>query len=260
VMAIQAPVSTSATVGQIVGLTLDPNNALWYDPNSHLYPVELKSGTMTVGGTLSVSDVNPGSGIVQPGAVISITGTGFDASTTVDINEASVATTKFVSSTLMQVTLSAPFEIRGKRVRVTNSSKELATYYPYQHTQTLGTSNHALVASSIPLFAQTTWSVGYFRPTVNGTIFTGLALQNLNQVKANVVLSLSKNGVVLGTRKVLLDINSSGARDLAELFPGNIAGTGTSLKVSSDQPIQMMGLLGDDSTATLLPVNPRSTP
>jgi len=260
VMTIQAPVSTAATVGQIVDLTLDPNNALWYDPNSNLYPVELKSGTMTVGGTLSVSDVNPGSGTVQAGAVISITGTGFDSSSTVDINEASIATTKFISSTLMQVTLSAPFEIRGKRIRVTNANKELVTYYPYQRTKTLGTSTHALVASSIPLFAQTTWSVGFFRPTVNGTIFSGLALQNLNPVKANVVLSLSKNGVVLGTQKVTLGVSSSGARDLAEVFPGNIVGTGTSLKVSSDQPIQMMGLLGDDSTGTLLPINPRSTP
>lgn len=260
VMTLQMPVSASASIGQIINLTLDPNNSLWYDPNSNLYPVELKSGTMTVGGTLSVSDFGPGAGIVQPGTVISVSGIGFDSSSTVDIAEGTIATTQVVNSNLIQVTLAAPLDVRGKRVRVTNANKELVTYYPYQRTTTLGNSTHALIASSIPLFAQTTWNVGYFRPTVKGTVFSGVALQNLNSAKANLVLSLSKNGVVLATKKLALGQNTSAARDLAELFPGVVAGAGTSLKVSSDQPIQMMGLLGDDTTVTVLPINPTSTP
>jgi hypothetical protein len=51
VITIQVPVSTAAAIGQTDDLILDPNNSLWYDPNSNLYPVELKSGVMTVGGT-----------------------------------------------------------------------------------------------------------------------------------------------------------------------------------------------------------------
>ena len=260
VMTFGIPVSSAAAIGQTTNLTLDPNNSLWYDPNSNLYPVELKSGILTVGGTLSVSDVSPGDGTVQPGAFISIKGIGFDSSSKVDINEALIATTQFVNQNLIQVTLSAPFDIRGKRIRVTNANNELATYYPSQRTSRLGTSTHALIASSIPLFAQTTWKIGFFRPTLNGSIFTGFALQNLNAVKANVVLRLTKNGVLLATQKVTLGTNSSMARDLAELFPGITPATGTRLRVSSDQPIQMLGLLGDDSTGTVLPINPTSTP
>jgi len=260
VMTIQVPVSSAAAIGQTDDLTLDPNNSLWYDPNSNLYPVELKSGVMTVGGTLSVSDVTPGSGIVLPGKVISIKGIGFDSSSRVDITEAAIATTRFVNAKLIQVTLSAPIDIRGRRIRVTNANKELVTYYPYQRTTRQGASTHALIASSIPLFAQTTRKVGFFRPTLTGTIFSGLALQNLNAVKANVVLRLTRSGVVLATQNIVLGVKSSMARDLAELFPGAVANAGTRLRVSSDQPIQMMGLLGDDSTRTVLPINPTSIP
>jgi len=260
VMTIQIPVSAAGTVGQTVDLTLDPNNSLWYDPASNLYPVELRSGVMTVGGTLSVSDVTPGAGVVQPGKIISIKGIGFDSSSKVDIAEAAIATTRFVSANLIQVTLSAPLDIRGKRIRVTNAYKELVTYYPYQRTTKQGTSNHPLIASSIPIFAQTSWKVGFFRPTASGTIFSGIALQNVNAVRANVVLRLTRNGVLLATQNVILGVKSSLARDLAEMFPGVAAATGTRLRVSSDQPIQMMGLLADDSTRTVLPINPTSTP
>lgn len=260
VMTLQVPISASATIGQTANLTLDPNIALWYDPNSKLYPVELKSGTMTVGGTLSVSDVSPGWGIVQPGAIISIRGIGFDSSTTVDIAEATMASTKVVNANLIQVTLSAPLDILGKRIRVTNANKELVTYYPYARTTRVGTSTHPLIASSIPLFAQKVWSLGFFRPTLSGTVFSGLALQNLNAVKANVILRLTKNGVLLASQTISLGVNANMARDLAELFPGVVAGTGTRLRVSSDRPIQMMGLLGDDSTRIVLPVDPTSTP
>jgi hypothetical protein len=260
VMTIQVPVSSAAATGQTDDLTLDPNNSLWYDPNSNLYPVELKSGVMTVGGTLSVSDVTPGAGIVQPGKVISIKGIGFDSSSKVDIAEAAIATTSFINANLIQVTLSAALDIRGRRIRVTNANKELVMYYPYQRTTRQGVSTHTLIASSIPLFAETTWKIGFFRPTLTGTIFSGLALQNLNTVKANVVLRLTRNGAVVATQSIVLGVKSSMARDLAELLPGAVANAGTRLRVSSDQPIQMMGLLADESTRTVLPINPTSTP
>ena len=261
VMTIAVPVTTGAKVGQTVPLTLDASNSLYYSPNSKLYAVELKSGTMTVGGTMAVSDVTPGGGTVQPGTVIAIKGVGFDASCAVDINEAKIASTEFISSTLLHVTLSQAFSIRGARVRVTKSNNEKVTYYPYQRSTAVGKSTHALIASSMPLFAQTTWKLGYFHPTLQGTIFTGLALQNLNAVKANVVLQLkSKTGSLLATKNITLGVNSSMTRDLKEHFPGASPATGTSVSVSSDQPIQMLGMLADDSTSIVLPIDPTSLP
>ena len=262
VMTIAVPVTTGAKVGQTVPLTLDAGNSLYYSPSSKLYAVELKSGTMTVGGTMSISDVTPGGGTVQPGAVISIKGVGFDPFCQVDINEAKIATTDYISPTLIKVTLSKAFSIRGSRIRVTNSNtNEKVTYYPYQRSTAVGKSTHALIASSMPLFAQTTWKLGYFHPTLQGTIFTALALQNLNAVKANVVLQLkSKSGSLLATKNITLGVNSSMTRDLKEHFPGASPATGTSVSVSSDQPIQMLGMLADDSTSIVLPIDPTMLP
>jgi IPT/TIG domain-containing protein len=261
VFVIAYPVASTAKVGQTVNLTLDPTSSLWYNPKSKLYPVELKSGVLTVGGTISISDVTPSAGTIQPGTVISVKGIGFDTSTKVDINEATIATTQFINSKLIQVTLSAAAKIRGQRVRVTNSKNETATYYPYPRTTAVGKSTHALIASSIPLFAETSWLLGYFHPTLQGKIFTGLALQNLNSKMANIVLKLtSKNGSLLSTYNLALKSNNSISRDLAEFFPGSSPATGTTVSVSSDQPIQMMGMLADDGTNTVLSLDPTPTP
>ncbi len=261
VMTLEYPVASTAKLGQTVNLTLDPTNSLWYDPTSKLYTVELKSGVMTVGGTISISDVTPSAGTIPAGTVISVKGVGFDTSSKVKINEGTIATSQFISSKLIQVTLTTAMNIRGRRVRVTNSKNETATYYPYQRSTVVGKSTHTLIASSLPLFAETNWTLGYFHPTLQGKIFTGVALQNLNTASANVVLQLkSKSGSVLATNNTTLKANTYISRDLAEMFPGHSAATGTLVSVSSDQPIQMMGLLADDSTSTVLALDPTPTP
>ncbi len=261
VMTIEVPVRKTATVGQSVNLTLDPNSSLWYDPNSTLYPVELKSGTMTVGGSLSIADVNPGAGVVQPGTVISIKGVGFQPTSRVDVNEGVIATSQYISPNEMQVTFSLPLDIRGKRIRVTNDNNERATYYPYQRTAQAGKSTHALVAASYPLFSQRKLKLGYFRPQLKGTMFSGLALQNLNPASATFLLQLfSSTGVLLAQRNLSVAPNTRIARDLVELFPGAVPGGGTELKVSSNRAVQMLGLLGDDASGIVLPVLPSPTP
>ncbi len=261
VMTIAYPVSTSATIGQVENLTLDPGASLWLDPNGNQYPVELKSGAMTVGGTLSISDVVPGGGTATPSTVISIKGVGFAPNSKVDFGEGKVATQEFVNSNLIRVTLRDSLRIRGQRIRVENSGNEKATYFPYPRTTQSGTSTHALVASCIPLFPQAAISLGYFRPTLQGTTFSGLALQNLNGAAITATLQLySKAGVPLAEQTITMAKSTRIARDLVELFPGVSPATGTRLKVTSTKPIQMLGLLGDDSTSTLLPIAAANNP
>jgi hypothetical protein len=57
VITLAYPVRSTAVAGQSAALKLDPSFSLWLDPNGKQYPVELKSGTMTVGGALSISDI-----------------------------------------------------------------------------------------------------------------------------------------------------------------------------------------------------------
>jgi hypothetical protein len=261
VITLAYPVLATAVAGESVPLTLDPNNSLWLDPNGKQYPKELKSGVMTVGGTLSISDVVPGAGVIAAGTLISIKGVGFDSSSKVDFGEAKVETQQLISSTLIQVTLRDSVEIRGQRIRIDNNDNQRATYFPYQRTTRIGTSTHALVAASVPLFAQTALTLGYFRPTLHGTVFSGIALQNLNSTSVTATLGLySKTGVLLTTQKLALGKNTRISRDLVELFPGFSPVDGTRLKVTSPTGIQILGLLGDDSTGTLLPIAASSTP
>ena len=259
VFTISVPVLSNAIAGQTVPLILDPNSAVWLDPNSQQYPLELTSGLMTVGGKLSISDVTPAWGVIPAGTLITISGKGFLTGSKVDVNNAIVATTKFVSANQIQITLTQDFSIEGVRVRVTNRA-ERATYYPYARSKALGHSTHALVAASFPMFSHATWTSGYISPVAGGTTFTGLAVQNLNLVTANVTLQLlSGSGGLLGTRRFRLAAGTKVVRDLAEFFPGLVT-TGTSLHASSDQPVQLLGMLGDDASSTMLPVEASPVP
>jgi hypothetical protein len=262
VITLAYPVRSTASVGQTMGLNLDADESLWLDPKSKPYVFELKSGVMTVGGSLSISDVIPGAGSPPPGTVISIIGVGFESDSKVDFGEGHVATTRYINPNLIQVTLGDdPIEIRGQRIRVENRNNEIATYFPYQRTKRNKKSTHLLVAQSFPLFSQTAQTVGHFRPTLNGTVFSGLALQNLNSASATATLRLySKAGTLLSAQKVVLGTNTYMARDLVELFPGVKPSDGTKLTVTSNIAIEMLGLLGDDSSGTLLPVAPTATP
>ena len=87
VITLAYPVRSTASVGQTMGLNLDADESLWLDPKSKPYVFELKSGVMTVGGSLSISDVRPGAGSPPPGTVISIIGVGFES----DSNEVLLA-------------------------------------------------------------------------------------------------------------------------------------------------------------------------
>lgn len=261
VITLARPVRASATPGQIENLTLDANDSLWLDPDGRQYPVELKSGTMTVGGFLSISDVVPGAGVVSPGTLIAIKGVGFQPDSKVDIGEANVETSQYVSPNLIQVTLRDPVEIRGQRVRVENRDNERVTYYPYQRTARIGSSTHPLIASSFPLFSQTAQRLGYFRSALHGKVFSGLALQNLNSTSVTATLQLySQAGVLLSTQTQVLGRNTFIARDLVELFPGVTPANGTRVKVTSSKGIQMLGLLGDDGSGMVLPVAASTTP
>jgi hypothetical protein len=259
VLTIAIPIRPKATIGQTVPLVLDPSISSWIDPNGQPYPVELSPGLLTIGGTLSVSDVAPAWGVIPAGTAITVSGMGFLPTSKVDVNNAIVATTSYISANQIQITLTQDFAIEGVRVRVTNPTEKVS-YYPYARSRAIGRSTHALVAGSYPLFSHSTWTSGYIAPVAAGTTFTAIAIQNLNSITANVTLQLlSSSGGLLGKKNIRMAANTRFVRDLNELFPGLVT-TGTSLHASSDQPVQLLGMLGDDALGTMQPVEASPTP
>jgi hypothetical protein len=259
---VTMPVLSTATNGQSSRLGLDPNVSNWSDPNSQKYPVELASGGVTVGGTLSVSGVTPSSGLIPAGTKLAIKGMGFASNVRVDVGDVKVKTTTFVNSSEVDVTLATDYDITGQRIRVINkSTNHKVLFYPYQQTTPVGVSTHALIAASYPMFSRTTYTVGYFRPVLSGSIFSGLALQNMSTATITTTVALyASDGSLLTSVNVDVPANSRISRDLAELLPGAVASNGTSLHVTAPAPIQMLGLLGNDATQVVLPVNPSKVP
>jgi archaellin len=262
ILTIAMPVKPTAQVGRTVPLVLDPSTANWIDQNGQNYPVLLTDGLLTVGGTLSISNIVPGGGVVPAGTKIAIIGMGFPPDAVVQVNDAIIATHTFVSPNEIDVTLKADTNMTSKRIRVINkSTNEKATYYSYQRTTAMGKSRHPLVASTVPLFAQSTWTLAYFRPVLNASQFSGLALENPTMRAVNVSMQLfAANGALLKQHNIKLQPNKRYTRDLQEVFVGVVPGTGTSLKVTAAAPISMLGLLGDDVLGTVDPVDPSPNP
>jgi hypothetical protein len=264
ILTIAMPVKATAIPGQTAALNLDPSFSQWIDPTGQIYPVLLTNGTVTVGGTLSISNIVPGGGVVPAGTKIAILGMGFQPDSKVQVNEAILATQTYVSSTEIDVTLTTDVNMTSRRVRVTKpSTNELATYYSYQRVKSAGKSANPLLAAAVALFAQSRWTVAYFKPVLNSSQFTGLALQNETAIPAYVRLKLfAPNGTVLATYSLAVQPGRRISRDLREFFLGVVPATGTTLKVkvTSGPPIQVLGLLGDSVLRTVDPVDPSPKP
>jgi hypothetical protein len=262
VVTIAMPVKPTAMAGKTAELALDPSLSQWADPTGQYYPVVLTNGLLTVGGTLSISDIIPGGGVVPAGTKIAILGVGFPPDAKVQVNEAILATQTYVGPNEIDVTLTTDINMTSRRIRVKNpATNEQATYYSYQRTTDMGKSKHALVAATVPLFAQDTWTLAYFRPVLNGSQFSGLALENPTAQPVKVRLQLfAGNGTLLKSRIVKLLPSKRFTRDLVELFTGVVPGTGTSLKVTCPVALPMLGLFGDDTLGSVDPVPPSPTP
>lgn len=262
IITVAIPVKPTASPGKTANLVLDPSVSQWLQPNAQNYPVLLTNGILTVGGTLSITNIVPGGGVVPAGTKIAVFGTGFRPDSDVQINEGVLPTRTFVSANEIDVVLQADINMTARRVRVVNNSpNEKAEYFSYQRTTAMGKSKHPLVAATVPLFAESTWSTAYFKPVLSGSQFSAIALENpgAQSVKAKLQL-FGSNGTLLATRSVMLKPNTRWSRDLLELFVGVVPGNGTSLKVTASVPIPMLGLLGDDVLGTVDPVDPLPNP
>jgi hypothetical protein len=261
VAAISIPVLSTALPGQTVNLTLDPNS-VWLDPNGNPYPTLVTQGMLTVGGTLSISNVVPGGGVARVGSTVRVLGMGFQPDSKVDINEALTSSTHFVSSKEIDVVLAADTQMEGRRVRVENpSSREMAVYFSYLRTKPLGQSALPLLAKTEPLFSQALYTKGYYR-TVAGATFLGVAVRNSNYTQsANIKIKLfSAANTLLGSTSVALPPAMRFSRSIWELFPNITPANNLIVKIVSDLPVGMLGLRGDTNTKTVAPVAPTSTP
>jgi hypothetical protein len=281
VLTLTLPVDGTATPGTSFPVSINAANSSFLDPNGQPYILEIAPpGTLTIGGTLSITDVEPGGGLLADRTMIRVLGLSFTANTKIAIEGTTIfpQDTSFISSTEIDVIIcngtiaptatSCPntgtkFQLDGERVRaIDQSTNTTVEYFSYLRADDVpGTSGNALVASVHPMFAsQVTFCGGTLQlPTVlNGTKFTGLSLQNTTAIDAGIKLELlDSNNVSLVTplsfslpagRKITRDV-------VADWFP-SAPSAATKVKVtvtSGPAAIQMLGMQGDSSTGTVNP-------
>jgi hypothetical protein len=212
--------------------------------------------TVSVAGTISITNVVPGGGLLPAGTVVSIQGIGFDQKTRVQLSGVKATAITVVSKNEIQFTLAEAANMTGVKIEAVNPDGSQDTYFSYMRGVPLTKSSHPLLQNAIPIFSSVTHSEGLFAPMgVPGNAqISGLALQNPGLTPATATVSLySLQNVLLGRSSVKIP---SGYRLMAatsELTNGATPPAGSFAIVSSTQPLQMFGFIADEAHSTLLP-------
>ena len=255
ILAVTMGVRADALPGAQASLQLDPAASSWTDPAGALYPQQIRNGTFQVGGTVSIHDVFPGTGLLPAGFTVVIRGMGFKPGALLEIDGVAVASATVVSDTEVQATLGVSADLYGRRVRVKNLDLSSASYRAYLRAQWIGRSSRTLLADTDPIFSPVAVTGAFFTASPSSGQFFGLALQNPAATAADVTVELrSRDSATVASTAVTLPARTRISREVPELFAGQPMPAGGVLVVRSSAPVQMLGLLGDETAGRVEPV------
>ena len=212
--------------------------------------------TVSVRGSISITNVVPGGGILPAGTVVSIRGVGFQPKTQVQLNAIKFSSIQVMSPEEIQFTLAETMNMTGQKIQVVNPDGSQDTYFSYLRGIPLGGSNQPLLASAVPIFSGMTYTMAVFNPVMPASTaqFSGLAMQNPGLTDAQVTVSLfSSSNVLLGSSTMTLPSGYRMTREISELASGAAPSFGSYVTVTSATPIQMFGFIGDNSAGTVTP-------
>jgi hypothetical protein len=259
IMTIALPIRSGAAPGQKTQFALDPTSAWLLDLLGVVSPTPIPPATVTVGGTVSITNVTPGGGVLNPGAIFTIHGVGFQPQTRVGLNEIKASSIEVLSPQEIRVTVAETVQLTGQKIQVLNPDGSQDVYFSYMRGNPLGTSAQPLLAAALPIFSAQSFSQATFGPMVSGVpgLFYGLAMQNQNLDPVDITVEMhSLSGTLLGSSTFTLPAGRSIARELSEWAP--FPAPGGFVRVTASAPVQMFGLLGDTNLDTMVPFRPLS--
>jgi hypothetical protein len=162
----------------------------------------------------------------------------------------------------------ATFQLDGERVRVKDTGSNFTIeYYTYLRADDVaGSSATALVNLVHPMFSRLTYLSATIPLVNSGTQFTGLSLQNTNALDSGIKIELldASNASLANTSFILPGLSGGRAGKkitrnvVADWFPSPPSGAAkVRVTVTSGPAVQVLGMLGDTSTGTVLPVIPQ---
>jgi len=254
IMTVAFQIPKNISVGNKLSFRLDPSSTWTLGLLGVATLKPILPATITVGGSISITDVVPGGGIQPAGTIIHVQGIGFQTGTQVQLSNIKASSITVVDPTDIQIVLAEPTQMTGKKIQVTNPDGSQDTYFSYMRGTLLGQSNQALLASALPLFSSVTYSQAVFATTNTTTSeFSGLAVQNPNLAPATVTFTLfSLSNAPLGSSTIVIPSSNRIMRDMSELT-GVVPPQGSYVTVSSDVPVQMFGFVGNNVSGTVVP-------
>jgi len=257
VMTIALHVRPDAVSGTQTLFQLDPSSTWTLSPSGATATLNpTPPAVVTVGGTISILNVVPGGGVLPAGSVVSIKGIGFQPKTQVQLNAIQFSSINFISSQEIQFTLAETTDMTGQKIQVVNPDGSQDTYFSYMRGIPLARSSQPLLANSVPIYPSVTHSMAMFAPMMpaSGSQFTGIALQNPSLAPANISMALySSANTLLGSSSFTLPSGYRLMGETSELTLGAVPTAGSYLIVTSTQPVQVFGLVGDIGTGAVTP-------
>ena len=260
ILTIAVRLSKFVVPGQKFAVALDPKASFWQDLLGPV-AVSLIPGSITVGGSVSITNVVPGGGSIPAGAAIGILGMGFTPKTKLTIRGINIASIQYVSPTQFQAVVKQAGPLDGALIQALNPDNSTDSYCSYMRGVPLGVSTQPLLNATVPVFSLLTATEAVLpstiSPQLNPDYFTAIALQNPSPAPASVTLEArAGDGSLLASTALSLPNGSRISRDAAELF-GAALPAGAYLRALSSQPVQVLGLLGSISTGSVQPLAPK---
>ncbi len=248
----------SALPGQVFPVNLDPNASTWQTLLGAPVAFEFKQGSVTTGGSVSITNVLPGGGVIPAGGTFTVCGMGFTPNTKISLRNANASSVQYLSPTQFRVTLHEAALLDGVLITAQNPDNSTDTYYSYLRGTPVGQSSRALLAKAVPVFSINTAYEAVLPSTISSQVnpdyFTAFALQNPNPAAAAVTLEAhAADGSLTGSVLVTLPSGGRIQRELSEWF-GALPASGAYLHIVSAVPVQMLGMLGNDRTGAVSPV------
>jgi hypothetical protein len=217
--------------------------------------------TVAVGGTISITDVIAGEGVMPAGTVISVRGIGFDGRTQLHVNDTSVKPFNVVSPNELRYTLPQATNVTGLKIIVANPDNS-DTYYAYLRGIPAAVSARTLLATVEPIFALNARQVARLGPfgPLGASQYAALALQNPRVDGTDAVVSISLragDGTTIHQSTLTLASRHRLALELSELLDGFAPAAGDYVIVTASAPIDVFGLVCDEGAWTVAPSLPR---
>lgn len=254
ILIVSLQIPPNAVAGTRLPFSLDPSSSWTLGLLGTATMKPFPPATITIGGSISITDVVPGGGVQPAGTIVHLQGIGFQPGTQVQLSDIKALSITVASPQDIQIVLAEPTQMTGKKIQVVNPDGSQDTYFSYMRGTPLGASNQPLLTAALPIFSSVTYSQAVFAATASSSSqFSGIALQNPNSAPATVTFNLfsSTNGP-LGASTVVVPSGNRMMRDMSELT-GTSAAPGSYMVVASDSPVQMFAFLADNLTQTVVP-------